>query len=145
KEYKNAGRGQDISIIWNVMYVPNESLIEKIISIDSGFRQKCLDADIILAGPAGLYSLLLMAARQVELAKQSQNSRHIQEAVEMIVDRFATTLGHLAKFSTQFKTAATSFERVTTSINRILLPKFAELSSYGVSAAKHKEIPLKLP
>jgi DNA recombination protein RmuC len=145
KEYMSAGRSGHISTIWNVMYVPNESLIEKIVSVDTTFRQKCLDEGIIIAGPAGLYSLLLMSAQLVEIAKQSENSHQILETVGNIVDSFATTLGHLGQFSKQFKTAAGTYEKVTGSINRTLLPKFSQLSSYGVNAAKHKEIPLKLP
>ena len=125
--------------------MPSETVIEKILSVDTAFRQKCLDENIIIAGPAGLYSLLLMSAQLVEIAKQSENSNQILETVGIIIDKFATTLGHLTSFSKQFKTAAGTYEKVTSSINRTLLPKFSLLSSYGINAAKHKEIPMKIP
>ena len=145
KEYASAGRSDAISNVWNVMYVPSESIIEKILSVDIAFRQRCLDDNIILAGPAGLYSLLLIASRQVELAKQSENYHQILDTVGTIVDRFATTLGHLVKFSKQYTTAANTFSGFINSVNRTLLPKLSELSAYGITSSKRKDLPLKLP
>lgn len=144
KEYASAGRSGNISNIWNVMYMPNESIIEKILSVDVAFREKCLNENIIPAGPAGLYSLLLIAARQVELAKQSESHAKIMEAMNAVVDCFSTSIGHLTKFNKQFTTAANTFSAATKSINRNLLPKFSELAGYGLSS-KRQGIPLKLP
>ena len=127
------------------MYVPSEGIIEKILSVDVAFRQKCLDENIILAGPAALYSLLLIASRQVELAKQSENYHQILDTMGVIVDRFANSLSHLSKFSKQYTTAANTFSGFINSVNRTLLPKLSELSSYGISSSKRKDIPLKLP
>lgn len=144
-EYARAGKGSDISMMWNIMYLPSESLIEKLTTADPAFRDKCAKARILLAGPTGLAGYLLMACYNIETARQSENQGRIMQVMREILDQFATSLGHMSQMGRNLRTTANAYEKFTRHANRTLLPKLISLSSLGVKPTKSKEIPAQLP
>ena len=139
--YKQAGRSEQISKVFNVMYLPSDSAVLHIKRADPEFINKTEQAGIILAGPASLSGLISLAQLNIGMARQAANQDKIVENVQDLMDNLITVLNYAEKVGRGLKSASDNFDQFARSVNRRLLPKVQKLASLGVKPAKAKEIP----
>lgn len=125
----------------NVMYLPHESALERIHRADPTFLNKCMQADIIPAGPTGLAGLLALCRIEIDLARQAENQEHILQAVQELLESLSVVLGYASSVGRSLKSAADHFHSFATSVNKRLLPRSRKLAKLGVRPAKSKDLP----
>lgn len=141
--WRQAGRGEDIARTLSVMYLPNETALEKLNRADPDFIHKARTAQIIPAGPAGLHCALSLASVEISLMRQVENQSHIVEMTERLLDSVAVSLSHATLVGRSIKTAADAFAKLTGSVNQRLLPRARQLSKLGLQPGK--PLPANLP
>ena len=140
---KQAGRGGDDPHVISLMYLPNEASLERLRRADAEFFQRARKAQIIPAGPATLYSALLIASTEIRRLRQMENQREIVEKTRAVLEGLAVVLGHAARTGAGLKNAVDNFMKFTGSINQRLLPRVRSLARLGVEPPK--ALPQSLP
>jgi DNA recombination protein RmuC len=141
QQYKEAGRSGTIGHVFNVMYLPSESAIEKIRSADPQFDEKVEKADIILAGPASLTGLFSLAKMNIAAARQAENEEKIISTVKDLMESIAIAFSHVDRVGTNIKSTVEHFERFARSVNSRVLPKMQRIQQLGVQPAHNREVP----
>lgn len=144
QQYREAGRSGHIGHVFNVMYLPSESAIEKIRTADPQFDEKVEKADIILAGPASLTGLFSLAKMNIAAARQAENEAIIINTVKDLMESVAISFSHVDKVGANIKSTVEHFERFARSVNARVLPKMQRIQQLGVQPAHNREIPKPL-
>jgi len=140
---KQAGKiGADSHVI-SMMYLPNDAALEKLRKADPDFFLKARDARIIPAGPAGLYSALLIAGAEIRRLRQMEGQKEIVEKTRALLDGLGIVLGYALRAGSGLKTAVDSFSKLTGSINSRLLPRARSLGKLGIESSR--PLPPDLP
>jgi DNA recombination protein RmuC len=140
-QFRESGNGSHIRTLLNVMYLPSESALEHIKAADREFPQKLEKAGIILAGPASLHGLFMLAKLQIAEAKQHENYGTIIEGIENLMESTATVLTYADKIGANIKKASDEFNKMASSANRRLIPRMQKLAAMGVKPARNKALP----
>lgn len=149
KDYRNAVHaackqaGRDDPNIISLMYLPNEAALERLRRADAEFFQHAREAQIIPAGPAGLYSALLMASTEIRRLRQMENQQEIVDKTRAVLESLGVVLSHAARTGAGLKNAVDNFMKFTGSINQRLLPRVRGLARLGVEPPK--PLPQSLP
>lgn len=139
--FKQAGKGSRIRRVLNVMYLPNESTMQYVQKADPEFPERCVQQDIIPAGPTGLAGLIGLCRIEIDLASQAENQEHIIDGVQDLLESVATVLGYAQSVGKGLKSATESFSKFSRSINTRLLPRSRKLETLGVRPARNKTLP----
>lgn len=142
-DLRAADRPGESARVSTAMYLPNEAALEKLGRADAGFFAKAREAQIFPVGPAGLYSLVSLAAAEIIKERQAENQQRIIDAAQNLVEAVATALGAIAGVGKGIKAAAEAYEKFTRSVNQRLLPRARKLASLGVQPGKI--LPSSLP
>lgn len=145
QSFKDAGKSENVGHIFNVMYLPSESAIERVREVDARFDEKLSKHNIILAGPSSLSGLFSLAKMNIAAAKQVENEKLIVELVEDLMESTITAYEHVGKVGKGIHSAMTHFEGFAKSVNSRLLPRMRALKEAGVSPKKNRDIPQPLP
>lgn len=140
---RQAGRGGDLGRVISVMYLPNEAALEKLQRADPDFPQKARAAQIIPAGPAGLYCALSLASAEINMMRQVENQQEIVDKTRQLLDQVGVVLSHASQVGKGIKAAAEAFAKLSSSVNARLLPRARNLSRVGIQPAK--SLPQSLP
>lgn len=143
--YKVSGRKGAISAVVSVMYLPSENALHLLQKADTAIMARAEKAGIVIASPASLMGLLLVARHNIGLVRQSENYEHILGQTQQLMDNMVTALGHAEKMGRGLKSAAEHFSSFTQSVNSRLLPKMQQLGKLGIRPAKAKALPARLP
>jgi len=141
KDYRQAGREGDVARILSVMYLPNESALEKLNHADPAFAHKAAKEGIIPAGPVSLSAIVGFASKEINLGRQAANQENIILAVQALLESFGKAVKSIDDTGKSIKSAAKHFGTLTGSINSRLLPRARKLASLGVHPANHKPLP----
>lgn len=144
EDYRNAGRSDEIRRILSVMYLPNETAIERLKKADTNFDAKAAKAGIILAGPSGLSSIIGFARAEIDLGRQADNQEKIIESTQRLLESVGIVVGHVESVGRGLKTAASNFVKLTGSINQRLIPRAQGLADLGVRPTKNHPMPNRL-
>jgi DNA recombination protein RmuC len=131
--WRNGGRAGEVTRVLSVMYLPNEAALEKLLRADPEFPRKAREAQIIPAGPAGLYCALSLAAVEINTLRQIENQQRIAEQTKSLLDAVVLVLGHAATVGKGLKAAADGFAKLTGSVNLRLLPRARSLGRLGLT------------
>lgn len=138
---KQADRQHQARRIINVMYLPNESALEKVIQADPEFTAKAARQDIIPTGPTGLKGLIAFAKIEIGMARQEENYDRIVESMQKLMESVIIELEHAEKVGRGLESAARHFDKFAKHANARLLPRLKELARLGVTPLKNKPIP----
>lgn len=139
--YRASGRSGEIRRILSVMYLPNETAVEKFRKADPEFERKAAKEQIIVAGPTGLASIIGFARVEIDLGRQAENQEQIVESTQQLLESVGVVLEHVGKVGKGIRVASESFANLTKSINARLLPRSHKLVKLGVRPAKGKPLP----
>ena len=141
--FRDAGRGEAITRILSVMYLPNEGTLERLHLADPDFVVKAARHQIIPVGPAGLAGFIGFASVEISLIRQIENQQEIVRGTEMLLDNLATALAHAAAVGRGIKGAADAYDRFSRSVNGRLLGRSRKLAELGLRPGK--PLPGNLP
>lgn len=152
RDYKSAvervyrdARDRPLARVVNVMYLPNEALIEKLHSADRDFLRKAHDARIVPVGPAGLACLIGFCSVEIDLGRQAENRERITEAAGALLEAVAVALGHVDKVGKSLQQASKNFGEFANSVNARLLPRARTIVNLGVRPARNRSLPAGMP
>ncbi len=141
--FRDSGRGDEITRILSVMYLPNEGTLERLHLADPDFVVKAAKHQIIPVGPAGLAGFIGFASVEISLIRQIENQQEIVRGTEMLLDNLATALSHAAAVGRGIKGAAEAYDRFSRSVNGRLLARSRKLADLGLRPGK--PLPGNLP
>jgi DNA recombination protein RmuC len=141
--FREAGRGEAITRILSVMYLPNEGTLERLHLADPDFVVKAAKHQIIPVGPAGLAGFIGFASVEISLIRQIENQQEIVRGTEMLLDNLATALGYAASVGRGIKGAAEAYDKFSRSVNGRLLGRSRKLADLGLRPGK--PLPGNLP
>ncbi len=141
--WRAGGRGSEPGRVFSIMYLPNDTVLEKLHHADPAFVAKAREAQIIPAGPATLHCALTLAASEINRERQAENQQRILESAQALLDGVTMALGHVGAVGKGIKAAADSFAKLTGSVNQRLLPRARKLAALGLAPAK--TLPANLP
>jgi DNA recombination protein RmuC len=134
--FREAGRGDEITRILSVMYLPNEGTLERLHLADPDFVVKAAKHQIVPVGPAGLAGFIGFASVEISLIRQIENQQEIVRGTEMLLDSLAIALGHAASVGKGIKGAAEAYDRFSRSVNGRLLGRSRKLAELGLRPGK---------
>jgi DNA recombination protein RmuC len=133
---RNSGRGNEISRILSVMYLPNEGTLERLHLADPDFVVKAAKHQIVPVGPAGLAGFIGFASVEISLIRQIENQQEIVRGTEMLLDNLTTALSYAAAVGRGIKGAAEAYDRFSRSVNGRLLGRSRKLAELGLRPGK---------
>jgi DNA recombination protein RmuC len=142
KSYKDSikeflsSEGRDINHISMIMFLPSESVIEKLMIIDPSFLTKAWELNVFPTGPAGLVNILSHAKFQVNQTKQVENYNLIVEEVSQLLNNIATLHEHAKKVGNSIQNAAISFDKFAGSFNSRIVSKSKKMIALGIQENK---------
>jgi DNA recombination protein RmuC len=134
--FREAGRGDEITRILSVMYLPNEGTLERLHLADPDFVVKAAKHQIVPVGPAGLAGFIGFASVEISLIRQIENQQEIVRGTEMLLDNLTTALGYAAAVGRGIKGAAEAYDRFSRSVNGRLLGRSRKLAELGLRPGK---------
>lgn len=143
--WRDTGRSSEIRRILNVMYLPNEGVLERLRAADPEFDRRAAQAQIVPVGPAGLAGLVGFARLDIDYGRQMENQERIVDAARRLVEAVGVALGHADKVGRNLRTAADGFADFAASINKRLLPRAKALEKLGVRPQKTRPLPPQVP
>ena len=141
--YRKAGKAGEIARLLTVMYLPNEAALEKLGIADPSFMQKAAQAEIVLAGPSGLASIIGFASVEISLMQQIANQEKIVAGTERLLEALATAVGYAGSVGKGIRNAADAFAKLTSSLNGRVLPRAREVARLGLRPGR--PVPDNLP
>lgn len=143
--WRDTGRSSEIRRILNVMYLPNEGVLERLRAADTAFDQRAAAAQIVPVGPAGLAGLVGFARLDIDYGRQMENQERIVDAARRLVEAVGVALGHADRVGKNLRTAADGFADFASSVNKRLLPRAKALEKLGVRPQKTRPLPPQVP
>jgi DNA recombination protein RmuC len=141
--YRDAKRGGMLKRSIVAMTLPNDAAVEKLRLAAPDFEQRAIEADVILAGPSSLFSLIAFSRMQIDSGRQAENHQKIIDAVTALVESTATALTLAEKMGRGLQQATEQFESFSRSVNTRLLPRVRRLAQLGIRPSK--SAPAALP
>lgn len=141
---REQGRGERISAVLNVMYLPSDQAVNLIKRADPEFIHKVEQAGIVLAGPGNLLGLLSLARISINISRQAENQELIVRTMQEFMDNVITLFGHADKVGKGLKSAADGYNQFAKSANSRILSKMRRFLALGVHPLKAGELPKAL-
>ncbi|MGB8842685.1 MAG: DNA recombination protein RmuC, partial [Aliidongia sp.] len=134
--WRKAGNQRDIARQLTVMYLPNEAALEKIGRADPLFMNKAAQAQILLAGPTGLASIIGFASVEISLMRQIENQDRIVQGTQKLLESLTVTVGYVGGVGKGIRGAADAFAKLTASLNGRVLPRARDVVRLGLRPGK---------
>lgn len=143
-DFRAAGKGEEVRQLISIMWLPNDSAVEKVLKADPEFQRRASEHGIFVVGPTGLWTAVGVAGSKININKQVENHEKIIETVQVLIDRLVVVLGHASKVGSGLKTASDSYEKLSRSINSRLLPPVRNIVDLGIEPPT-KGLPKPMP
>jgi DNA recombination protein RmuC len=151
KEYQNGVMSHLKSAGYNIvnhvstiMFLPSESLIEKLQKLDKNFLEKAWQHNIFPAGPSGLINLLSHARFMISEQLQIANHEIIINEVKNLLSGLFVLSDSARKLGANLQSASSNFDRFAGSFNRTILSKVKRLHKLGIASQSGKQLPNEL-
>jgi DNA recombination protein RmuC len=142
--YRRTGRQGEIRRVISVMYLPQDSALERLKRADAEFARKASDNQIIPVGPAALACMIGFARVEIDTGRQIENQEKIVVAAQRLLDGITLALDKAEDVGKSIKGAAEHFADFAKSVNTRLLPRARAFPQLGVRPEK-KPLPGNLP
>lgn len=143
-DYREAGRGGEVRQLISLMWLPNDAAVEKVLRADPEFQRKASENGIFVVGPTGLWTAVGVAGSRININRQAENHEKIVDAVHELIESVAVVLSRTGSLGRGLKSAVKSYDELSRSINRRVLPRARKLLDLGIEAPT-KGLPKPLP
>lgn len=144
RDYAGAVKQKENIFVVNVMYLPTETALAKVLDADRDFTQKCIDNGIILATPSSLQLLLHIATHHIATSKQEQNYRVILAEMGKVISSLDVLFRGMAEVGSAIKNVAEKFSKLGSSVNTRLLPRVKRIIDLGVEPENNAKLPAQV-
>lgn len=134
-----ATKGNNISNIVTLMFLPTEHAVEKLLDADSEFMNKAWKYNIFPVGPAGLMNMLSFAKFQISEQMMMHNHQKIIEEVQKLIASIGSMAEHSTRLGTSISSVANHYDKFAASFNRNFLSKARNISKMGIEGGLKKD------
>lgn len=134
----NEFRNRSFNNIITLMFLPSESAIENLISIDKEFIHKSWELNIFPVGPSGLMNMLSFAKFQIKEQMRYENQKLILSEVEKIISSISSLTEHACKLGNSINNIVSSYDQFAASFNRNFLSKTKLIRQLGIDTKRTK-------
>lgn len=132
-------KGNNISNIITLMFLPTEHAVEKILEADNEFMNKAWKLNIFPVGPAGLMNMLSFAKFQISEQMMMQNHQQIIDEVQKLIASVGTMAEHSSRLGGSISSVANHYDKFAASFNRNFLSKARNISKMGIEGGIKKD------
>lgn len=133
-----AVKGNNISNIVTLMFLPTEHAIEKLLDADNEFMNKAWKYNIFPVGPAGLMNMLSFAKFQISEQMMMHNHQKIIEEVQKLMASIGSMAEHSTRLGSSISSVANHYDKFAASFNRNFLSKARNISKMGIEGGLKK-------
>lgn len=133
-----AVKGNNISNIVTLMFLPTEHAIEKLLDADNEFMNKAWKYNIFPVGPAGLMNMLSFAKFQISEQMMMRNHQKIIEEVQKLMASIGSMAEHSTRLGSSISSVANHYDKFAASFNRNFLSKARNISKMGIEGGLKK-------
>ena len=133
-----AVKGNNISNIVTLMFLPTEHAIEKLLDADNEFMNKAWKYNIFPVGPAGLMNMLSFAKFQISEQMMMHNHQKIIEEVQKLMASIGSMAEHSTRLGSSISSVANHYDKFAASFNRNFLSKARNISKMGIESGLKK-------
>ena len=131
-------KGNNISNIVTLMFLPTEHAIEKLLDADNKFMNKSWKYNIFPVGPSGLMNMLSFAKFQISEQMMTHNHQKIIEEVKKLMTSIGSMTEHSTRLGSSISSIANHYDKFAASFNRNFLSKVRNISKMGVEGGLKK-------
>lgn len=132
-------KGNNISNIVTLMFLPTEHAIEKLLDADNEFMNKAWKYNIFPVGPAGLMNMLSFAKFQISEQMMMHNHQKIIEEVQKLMASIGSMAEHSTRLGSSISSIANHYDKFAASFNRNFLSKARNISKMGIEGGLKKD------
>ena len=121
-----------------IMFLPNESAVEKIQDADPNFQRKASEKGIFVCGPTGLWIAIGIAKQKVELHKKIKNYEDIEKFTASVLKNVQKIFKDTTEIQAGLARAQKGYNGVITTLNRNIPERVREMEKLGIP--EHKGI-----
>ena len=136
QEHKN----KKYHISHTIMFLPNDSILEKIWKIVPGFMEKAWQHNILPVGPAGLLSMLAYAKFQIHSNMQQENYIKIIAEIRKLLKSTSILQDHGSKLGRSLTSSINHYDKFVASFNSNFIGSARRLEGMGVDLTKNKTL-----
>jgi DNA recombination protein RmuC len=126
------------------MFVPNDAVVTRLRQHEPELIAEMARHEIILAGPATLPAVCMVAATMIREARQKEEQHAIIELTAALMSDVITALSRAEKIINGIRSSAKAFDEFAASINRGVLSKMRRITAKGLMPAKNQPLPANL-
>ncbi|KJW07858.1 rmuC family protein [Orientia tsutsugamushi str. UT144] len=126
--------------IITLMFLPTETAIENLSTIDREFIHKSWELNIFPVGPSGLMNMLSFAKFQIKEQMRYENQKLILNEVEKVILSINLLTGYAHKLSSNVQGIVSSYDQFAASFNRNFLSKAKTIQQLGIETKKSRNI-----
>lgn len=145
KDYRQAIAGhlknKKINHISTVMFLPTETVLEQLQTIDSQIIKDAWQNNIYPAGPVGLMNILSHSKFQISEEKKNDNYHAIINEVSSLLYNITNLAGHAKKLGNSVYNSMNYFDKFAASFNSNLISKSKRIEKLGVAIKTNKQMP----
>ena len=124
------------------MWVGSDVNIGKIDNADNQFLKDASEQGVSVVAKSGLYALISLASRKIQLQQQIDNNRIIIKELQDLLSRIATLSTYGTKVTKGLKSANEGWNSFVNSFDRRILPSTKKIENLGVKPTKSTIKPL---
>jgi DNA recombination protein RmuC len=143
-DHLRAGGHKAVNHVSTIMFLPSESMIDKLQKLDHEFLDKAWQQNIFPAGPAGLINLLSHAKFMISEHLQVSNHEHIITEVKNLLAGLFVLSESARKLGANVQSLGTNFDKFAGTFNRTILSKVKKLNKLGIAVKSGKQLPSDL-
>jgi DNA recombination protein RmuC len=128
-------------ILFNIMFLQTERMLEIIDSVDPDFSERAMKNSIYVLTPIGLVNLLNQAKFVIERVRQEENVEVLKTEVKKLLDNIALVFKESRDVGKGLNRALASYNKMAKSLNKGVFSATKNISELGIST-KSQEIRL---
>ena len=139
-EYYHDHKNKKYNIVNTIMFLPSDSVLEKIWKMVPEFMEKAWGAGVLPVGPAGLLSMLAYAKFQIHNHMQQENYLNIIAEIRKLLKSTSVMQEHSSKLGRSLTQSISHYDKFAASFNSSFVNSARKLENLGVDMNKSKTL-----
>jgi DNA recombination protein RmuC len=123
-----------------VMFIPGEGFVSDAMRADSTLMEDAMKANVIIASPVNLLSLLLTVSKSWQSHQLAEHAEKVAKLGVEVYERIGTVIDEMNKMGKNLGTANTAFNTMAGSFESRLLVTLRKFKDLGVTQGELSEV-----
>ena len=123
-----------------VMFIPGEGFVSDAMRADSSLMEDAMKANVIIASPVNLLSLLLTVSKSWQSHQLAEHAEKVAKLGVEVYERIGTVIDEMNKMGKNLGTANTAFNTMAGSFESRLLVTLRKFKDLGVTQGELSEV-----